>query len=159
MVQTQKPSPLASAILDPGTSIWTIRQWYIPNFKHLNQVLLKKMSEYFSWYFYDSTIGPPGVGPFQTLRPSFEQTWYRTFYSSGPDADFFIIFYVFLSFKPKIPWNGAIFGPRDLHLKKFGKGPRNVTHQISRIWGKWFWRRRFLNVFLCISTLQTQSSG
>ena len=41
-------------------------------------------------------------------------------------------------------------GPWDLHLNKLGRGSLgNATYQISNIWAKWFWRRRFLNIFLC----------
>ena len=31
--------------------------------------------EYFSTYFYDINLGPPGAGPSWNLGPSFEQTW------------------------------------------------------------------------------------
>ena len=31
--------------------------------------------EYFSMYFYDLNLSPPGAGPSWTLGPSFEQTW------------------------------------------------------------------------------------
>ena len=53
------------------------RQCYIPNFKHLSQVLLKKFFKYFYMYFYGSNLGPPSQTPSWTLGPSFEQTWYR----------------------------------------------------------------------------------
>ena len=32
----------------------------------------------FPMYFYGSNLGPPDAGPFRTLRPWFEQIWYRT---------------------------------------------------------------------------------
>ena len=44
----------------------------------LSQVVLKKIFEYFSMYFYGLNIGPPGAGPSWTQGPSFEQTWLRT---------------------------------------------------------------------------------
>ena len=54
----------------------TTRQCYILNFKHASQEVLKeKLFEYFSLYFYDLNLGPPGAGPSCSLRPSFEQTW------------------------------------------------------------------------------------
>ena len=44
----------------------------ILHFKHPSQVVLKKKDfEYFSMYFYDLNLGPPGVGPTWTLGPSF----------------------------------------------------------------------------------------
>ena len=40
------------------------RQCYIPNFKHLGQVVLKKkIFEYISMHFYGLNLGPPGAGP------------------------------------------------------------------------------------------------
>ena len=39
------------------------------------KVLKKKIFEYFSMYFYDLNLGPPGAGPSWNLGPSFEQTW------------------------------------------------------------------------------------
>ena len=57
----------------------TMRLSYIPNLKHLKQVVLKKkIFEYFSMYFYDLNLGPHDAGPSWTLEPSFEQTWQRT---------------------------------------------------------------------------------
>ena len=53
---------MPGAILDPGTF----------NFKHLSQVVLKKM---ISMYIYDLNQGSPGAGPSWTLGPSFEQNW------------------------------------------------------------------------------------
>ena len=54
---------------------WT-RQCYVPNFKHLGQVVLKKkIFEYISMHFYGLNLGPPGAGPSWTLGPWFEQTW------------------------------------------------------------------------------------
>ena len=49
--------------------IWlrTTRQCYIPDFKHLSQVVLKKkIFEYFSMYFYGLNLGPLASGH---LRP------------------------------------------------------------------------------------------
>ena len=47
------------------------------------------------------------------------------------------------------PLTRGHLGPWDLHLNKLGRGPLgNATYQISNIWAKWFWRRRFLNIFL-----------
>ena len=36
---------------------------FISNLKHLSQVVLKKISEYVSVYFYGLNLGPPGAGP------------------------------------------------------------------------------------------------
>ena len=64
MVQTRPgPLPWDRANLDPETFIWTnliktTRQCWIPNFKHMSQVVWKKMSGYFSMYFCASTPGP-----------------------------------------------------------------------------------------------------
>ena len=55
--------PWQGAILDPGTSFeqnWyrTTRQCFIPNFKHLSQVVLKKkIYKKISMYFYGSNLG------------------------------------------------------------------------------------------------------
>ena len=58
------------------TWLRTTRQCYIPNFKHLRQVVLKKkIFEYFSMYFYDLNLGPPSVGPSWSPGPWFERTW------------------------------------------------------------------------------------
>ena len=54
------------------------------------------------------------------------------------------------------PLTRGHLGPWDLHLNKLGRGPLgNATYQISNIWAKWFWRRRFFNIFLCISMVGT----
>ena len=54
------------------------------------------------------------------------------------------------------PLTRGHLGPRDLHLNKTSRGPLgNATYQISNIWAKWFWRRRFFNIFLCISMVWT----
>ena len=72
------------------------------------------------------------------------------------EEDFWIFFYVFLWFEPTTPWRRGHLGPWDLHLNKLGRDPLgNATYQISNIWAKWFWRRRFLNIFLCISMVWT----
>ena len=41
----------------------------------LSQVVLIKIFEYFSMYFYGLNLGPPCLGPSWTLWPSFEETW------------------------------------------------------------------------------------
>ena len=47
------------------------------------------------------------------------------------------------------PLTRGHLGPWDLHLNKLGRDPLgNATYQISNIWAKWIWRRRFLNIFL-----------
>ena len=57
-------TPWGRAIFEPGPSFeqtWyrTTRQRYIPNFKHLSQVVLKKkIFEYFSMHFYGLNLGP-----------------------------------------------------------------------------------------------------
>ena len=59
----------------PFAQTWyrTTRQWYIPNFKHPSQVVLKiKIFEYTSMHFYGSNLGLPGPGH---IGHSFEQTW------------------------------------------------------------------------------------
>ena len=43
----------------------------------LGQVVLKKIFEYFSMYFYGLNLGPPCLGPSWILGPSFEETWYK----------------------------------------------------------------------------------
>ena len=54
------------------------RQCYIPNFKHLGQVVMKKNFEYISMYFYGSNLGNPAEEPSWTMGPLLEQTWERT---------------------------------------------------------------------------------
>ena len=53
--------------LEPSfEQIWlgTTRQCYIPNFKHLSlMVLKKKMFKNFFMYFYGLNLGPPAMGP------------------------------------------------------------------------------------------------
>ena len=90
-------------------------QCYIPNFKHLSKVVLKKIFEYFSMYFY-SYLWPL--------------------------------------------WRSHL-GPCSLNLNKLGKRPLgNAIYQISSIWPKCFWRRRFFNIlFVCISIVQPQTPG
>ena len=44
----------------------TTKQCYIPNFQHLSQVILKKIFELFSMYFYGLTLGPLPRGHLQT---------------------------------------------------------------------------------------------
>ena len=44
-------------------------------FKHQGQVVLKKIFEYISMYFYGLNLGLPGPRTSWTLGPSFEQTW------------------------------------------------------------------------------------
>ena len=74
-------TPWCGAILAMGPSFvqnWlrTTRQCFILNFKHLSQEVLKeKLFEYFSMYFHDLNLCPPGAGPSWTLGPSFEQSW------------------------------------------------------------------------------------
>ena len=59
--QTQKSSTMQSSI---------------PILKHLSQVVLKqKIFFILPMYFYASNPGAPGVRPFWTLEPWFEQTW------------------------------------------------------------------------------------
>ena len=41
----------------------------------LSQVVLKKIFEYCSMYFYGLNLGPPCLGPPWTLWPSFEETY------------------------------------------------------------------------------------
>ena len=41
----------------------------------LSQVVLKKIFEYCSMYFYGLNLGPPCLGQSWTLWPSFEETW------------------------------------------------------------------------------------
>ena len=38
--------------------VGTCMQCYIPNFKHVSKVVLKKIFEYFSMYFYSSNLRP-----------------------------------------------------------------------------------------------------
>ena len=100
-------------------SIYLLRQEYIWHFQF-------KIFEYFAMHFYCSfamhfycsNSESLGVGPFWTMEPTFEQTWYRANGSilqtqmrasegSGSEEEiFFIIFYVFLCFKPRMLWAG-----------------------------------------------------
>ena len=41
----------------------------------LSQVVLKKIFEYFSMYFYGLNLGPPCLGPSWTLWPSLEENF------------------------------------------------------------------------------------
>ena len=71
------PGPGPSWTLGPSfeqTTKRTTRQCYIPYFKHLSQVVLKKDLEYISMH-YGMNLGPPDTGPSWTLEPLFEQTW------------------------------------------------------------------------------------
>ena len=40
-----------------------------------SHVVLKKIFEYFSMYFYVLNLGPPCLGPSWSLWPLFEETW------------------------------------------------------------------------------------
>ena len=51
------------------TWLRTTRKCYVPNFKHLSQVVLKKIFEYFSMYFYGLNLGSPGKEPSWILGP------------------------------------------------------------------------------------------
>ena len=120
------------------------RQCYIPNFKHLSQVVLKKkIYKYFYMYFYGSNLGPPGQSPSWTLGPSFELTWYRcTRQCYIPN--FKHLGWVVLKKKIfqyiSVHFHGSNLGPLarghlgswDLRLNKLGKGlPSNAINQIS----------------------------
>ena len=49
----------------------------LTKFKHLSQVVLKKIFEYYSMYSYGSNVGLPVAVLSWTLGTSFEQTWFR----------------------------------------------------------------------------------
>ena len=67
--------------------------------------------------------------------------------SGSEEEGFWIYFYAFLWFQPGTSWPGAILNPGIFVLNKLGKGPLgNAIYQISSIWAKWLWRRRFLNI-------------
>ena len=74
-------TPWCRAILDPGAFIWTklVKDHYAMQHNKfqasLSQVVLKKIFEYFSMYFYGLNLGSPCLGPSWTLWPSFEETW------------------------------------------------------------------------------------
>ena len=64
--------PCAQGPLFAQTWLRTTRQCYIPNFKHLSQVVLKKkIFEYFSMYmyFYGLNLVSPGKEPSWILGP------------------------------------------------------------------------------------------
>ena len=74
-------TPLLGAILDPVAFIRTnlVKDHYAKQHNKfqasLSQVVLKKIFEYFSMYFYGLNLGPPCLGPSWTLWPSFGETW------------------------------------------------------------------------------------
>ena len=115
-------------------------------FKHLSQtVLKKKLFEYFSMYFHDLNIGPPGAGLSWTLGLSFEQTWQRTtrqcyllnfkhLSQVVLKEKFFEYFSMYFYGSNLQPLARSHLGPWDLRLNKIGKGPLgNATNQISSI--------------------------
>ena len=77
-------TPWCRDILDPSAFIWTnlVKDHYAMQHNKLqaplSQVVLKKIFEYFSMYFYGLNLGTPCLGPSWTLGPSFEKPWYRT---------------------------------------------------------------------------------
>ena len=72
-------------------------------------------------FFIGKNAGPAGVGPFCTLGHTFQAPE-----PNGSEEEFFLIFNVFLWFKPRTPW-GGLFCSRDQHLTKLG----NVTYQMQ----------------------------
>ena len=91
----------------------TTRQCYIPNFKHLSQVVIKKkIFEKFSMYFYGSNLGPLArghLGPWDlglnklgrsalgNATYQISNIWAKWFLRIG----FLIYFYAFLRFEPR----------------------------------------------------------
>ena len=76
---------------------------------------------------------PPGNGTNQISNIWGKWFWRRRLLN---------ILYLFLWFKPRTPWGGAILYPTIwIHLVE------NLTSQCYilnfKIWAKWFWRRRF----------------
>ena len=97
----------------------TTRQCYKPNFKHLSQVVLKKIVEYFSMYFYGSSLRHLARGHLEPwglhlkkLGKNYLTMLHIKFQSSGPSGSteevaFLIYFYAFLWFKPRPPSAGS----------------------------------------------------
>ena len=68
---------------------------------------------------------------------------------------FFYFLCIFLWFKTRSPWHRAVSCP-GLPLKQIFKWNTRHRYQISSI--LWFYSRRILNIFQCISMVQTQDS-
>ena len=74
----------------------------------------------------------------------------------GSDVGDFKYFYMYFYDSNIGPTARGHLGPQDLHLNKLGIGALgNATYQISNIWARWFCRRIFFNIFLCISMVRT----
>ena len=59
-----QPGIAREAISDPRPICSPTWQCCLPNLRHQNQVVLKRMFEYFPLYFYDSNQKPRGYGHF-----------------------------------------------------------------------------------------------
>ena len=63
MIVGQGPIVLAVGAGGGCLDIFNLLYLFIPNFKHLSQVVLKnKIFQYFYMYFYGSNLGPPARG-------------------------------------------------------------------------------------------------
>ena len=123
----------------------TTMQSSIPNIKNLSQEVLKQDFFILPMYFYASNPGAPGVRPFCSLGPWFEQTWYSTTMQCNmPNLKhlrpvvlnkqifkYFSMYFYDLNLGPSGAGTSWTLGPS---LNKFGKGPLgNATYQISCI--------------------------
>ena len=117
------------------------RQCYIPNFKHLGHVVLKKkIFQYISVHFHGSNLGPLarghlgswdlglnklGKGPPSNATNQISSTWAKQFWRRR----FLSIFH----FWTQDPPPQGHFGAKGHHLNKLGRGPlSNATYQILR---------------------------
>ena len=139
------PGPGPSWILGPSfQQTWwrTTRQCNISNFKHLGQeVIKKKIFEYFSIYFYGSNLGHPGTRPSWTLDVHLNKLGKITLDNATDQISsiwakwlqgrrFLIHFY---GLNLGAPGPGHL-EPWDRHLNKLGKEPLgNAIYQISHI--------------------------
>ena len=68
---------------------------------------------------------------------------------------YYSFFNVFLLLEPRTPRRGAILDPETFIWTNLVKDYQAIVHQVSSTWAKWFWRRRFFNILLCISMVWT----
>ena len=144
--------PWGGSILDPGATI------YKKNKVKENKAMLHTKFQAVSLekkifkYILLANPGSPGIGPFWTTlvkRPLDNAIYQISSISAKRFWRRFLNAFLFIfMLKTHDPLGRGHFWPWDLHLNKFGKGLLgNVRYKISRIWVKWFWRRRFLKIF------------
>ena len=138
------PGPEPSWTLGPSfEQTWwkTTRQCYIPNFKHLSHVVLKK--KIFLIYFYKFlwfkprtpwrvAILDPGTFVWTNLVKGHQKCNIQNFKHLSQAVLEKKIFKYFSFLNPRPPLQGH-FRPQDHHLNKLGTGPLgNATYQISK---------------------------